>query len=221
MQANSAHRLFRSAVYSPGLYTEAFNGSITGLEEAYPSYAFGDDLFWAATWLLHAGNDDIRSYNLTYYKEAVKSTMALAFKDLDSPATDINYVNNLALVHAATVLKESSYHLSAQSFIWDWICDDERIKYTRNGRAYYFNSPYLGNTATAAALAAVYIKANRNWAYVADNKALVKGVPSLQCLSPSASPFRAWNMCIDVVSVSLCVMDRMLKALPDSRVCFA
>jgi hypothetical protein len=182
MQANIAHRLFRSAAWSPGLYTEAFNGTDTGLEEAYPSYAFGDDLFWAATWLFHAGNNGIRKDNLTYYREAVKTTMALAFKDLDSPATDVNYVNNLALVHAATVSKETSYHLSAQSFIWDWICDEERIKYTRNGRAYYFNSPYLGNTATAAALAAVYVKANRDWSYVKDNKALVKGEAS-SCLS--------------------------------------
>jgi hypothetical protein len=176
VQVNTAHRLFRSAVYSPGLYTEAFNGTASGgLEDVYPSADLGDDLFWAATWLFRAGNSGIRSYNLTYYTEAVKITMELAYSHLDTPGVSANYVNNLALMHVATITQDTQYHLPAQSFIWDWICDGEQVKYTRNGRAYYFDTPYLGNTAAVAAMAALYIKANQGWDFVANNAGLVKG----------------------------------------------
>lgn len=34
-------------------------------------------------------------------------------------------MNNVAIVHAATISRDLKYHLTAQSFIWDWICDDE------------------------------------------------------------------------------------------------
>ena len=175
VQVNTAHRLFRSAVYSPGIYTEALNITAGGLEDAYPSADLGDDLFWAATWLFRAGNAGIRSYNLSYYTEAVKITMELAYSYLDTPAVSWDYVNNLALMHVATLTQDTQYHLPAQSFIWDWICDGEQIKYTRNGRAYYFDSPHLGSTAATAAMAALYVKANQDWDFVTNNQALVKG----------------------------------------------
>ena len=34
-------------------------------------------------------------------------------------------MNNIAMTHAATISRDLKYHLTAQSFIWDWICDDE------------------------------------------------------------------------------------------------
>jgi Glycosyl hydrolase family 9 len=185
LQVNTAHRLFRSAVYSPGIYLDALNGTDTGLADVYPSFDLGDDLFWAASWLFRASSNGIRAYNLTYYTEAVKVTMELAYSVLDAPGVDVDYVNNLALVHVATQTQDAQYHLPAQSFIWDWICDSEQVKYTRNGRAYYFDSPYLGNTAAAAAMAALYIKTNAGWDFVANNKALVKGaLPAHACTAP-------------------------------------
>jgi hypothetical protein len=51
----------------------------------------------------------------------------------------------------------------------------QTVKYTRNGRAYFFQTPHLGSTAAAAAMAALYIKANKDWYFVAENPALVKG----------------------------------------------
>jgi hypothetical protein len=177
VQTNTAHRLFRSAVFSPGLYTEALNGTDTGITTQYPSFDLGDDLFWAASWLFRAGNSGIRAYNLTYYHQALDITMDLAFQALDAPGIDVDYVNNLALIHAATISKETQYHLPAQSFIYDWICNHEQIKYTRNGRAYFFRSPHLGSTAAAAAMAAVYIKANKDFLLVTENTAMVKGTP--------------------------------------------
>jgi Glycosyl hydrolase family 9 len=193
-QVNTAHRLFRSAVFSPGLYLDALNGTDTGLGALYPSSDLGDDLFWAASWLFRAGVAGIRAYNLTYYTEAVKITMELAFNYLDAPGVDVNYVNNLALVHVATQTQDTQYHLPAQSFIYDWICDDEQIKYTRNGRAYYFESPYLGNTAAAAAMAALYVKANAGWDFVAQNKGLVKGARRGAGLHAAAHRQRSCSM---------------------------
>jgi hypothetical protein len=54
-------------------------------------------------------------------------------------------------------------------------CVLQTVKYTRNGRAYFFQTPHLGSTAAAAAMAALYIKANKDWYFVAENPALVKG----------------------------------------------
>lgn len=174
-QVNLAHRLFRSAVYSPGLYTDAFNGSETGLEALYPSFAFGDDLFWASTWLYRATLNNIRSANVSYYQEAMSVTMDLAYLDLDIPGVSWDYVNNMALVHAATISGSSKFHEPAQSFVWDWVCDSDQVKYTRNGRAFYFQTPHLGATAAAASLAALYAKVNAGNDAVAGNRVMIRG----------------------------------------------
>lgn len=99
------------------------------------------------------------------------------YSDLDVPGVGWDYVNNLAVTHAATITRDIRFHLAAQSFIWDWICDDEVVKYTRNGRAYFFQTPHLGSTAGAAAMAALYVKANKDWYFVQENAALVKSAP--------------------------------------------
>jgi hypothetical protein len=90
MQVNRGHRLFFSAMFTPGLYTESMyeNSTVTseighaspdvGIEDYYPSFAFGDDLFWASTWLYRAAKNNIREFNITYYKEAMTATMNLA-----------------------------------------------------------------------------------------------------------------------------------------------
>lgn len=90
VQVNRAHRLFQSALFSPGLYTEAMfdNSTITsasghvsentGIEDYYPSFAFGDDLFWASTWLYRAATNNIRRFNISYYNEAMEVTLRLA-----------------------------------------------------------------------------------------------------------------------------------------------
>ena len=193
MQANSAHRLFRSAIFSPGIYTDAFNGTDTGLQDVYPSFDEGDDLFWGASWLFRAGTEGIRAYNLTYYRNALEVTMDVAFMALDEPGVSTDYVNNLALIHAATISREVQYHLPAQSFIYDWICDSDVIKYTRNGRAFHFRSPHLGSTAAAAAMAAVYIKRNKDWRFVADNPELIKGAPLPPFRCPSRRALWGWH----------------------------
>ena len=94
IQVNKAHRLFQSALFSPGLYTVAIydNSTITnaagyvspdtGIEEYYPSFAFGDDLFWASTWLYRAATNNIRRFNISYYNEAMEATMELAYAAL-------------------------------------------------------------------------------------------------------------------------------------------
>lgn len=81
MQVDKAHRLFQSAMFSPGLYTEGFNGTDAslGIEDHYPSSEFGDDLFWASTWLYRASINSIRSFNDSYYREAMSTTMSLAY----------------------------------------------------------------------------------------------------------------------------------------------
>lgn len=80
---NRAHRVFQSAIFSPGYYHEATNitQDAATLEEFFPSFDFADDLFWASTWLYRAATNNIRSSNFTYYKEAmvVTSNLACAF----------------------------------------------------------------------------------------------------------------------------------------------
>jgi hypothetical protein len=73
-------------------------------------------------------------------------------------AVSLDYLNNVALVHAAVVTRDWSIHSAAQSWIWDWICSGS-VRYTTFGRAHHSESPMLGDTAMAAAIAAVYVNA--------------------------------------------------------------
>jgi hypothetical protein len=50
---------------------------------------------------------------------------AYRYADLDVPGVSWDYMNNMAVTHAATLSSDLRFHLIAQSFIWDWICDDE------------------------------------------------------------------------------------------------
>jgi hypothetical protein len=70
-----------------------------------------------------------------YHKSAVATLLCYAitgceawkpcrYADLDVPGVGWDYMNNLAVMHAATITRDIRYHLTAQSFIWDWICDD-------------------------------------------------------------------------------------------------
>ena len=52
------------------------------------------------------------------------------------------------------------------------------VKYTRNGRAYFFRTAWLGSTAGAAAMAALYAKTTKGWYFVEETPALIKGAPS-------------------------------------------
>lgn len=73
-----------------------------------------------------------------------------------------DYIINAALVHAALTTDTTEFHEDAASFIWDWICAAD-IQYTPFGRAYVPQSPLLGNTVLAAALAQLYaIRAPRS-----------------------------------------------------------
>jgi hypothetical protein len=77
-------------MFAPGIYTEAIydNSTIlseaghispnTGVDKYYPTTQFGDDLFWASTWLYRAATSNIRRFNITYYGEAMTVTMNLA-----------------------------------------------------------------------------------------------------------------------------------------------
>jgi hypothetical protein len=49
------------------------------------------------------------------------------------------------------------------------------VKYSRNGRAFLPSHPHLGSTAGAAAMAALYVKATKDWYFVEENPALIKG----------------------------------------------
>jgi hypothetical protein len=60
------------------------------------------------------------------------------------------------------IVQDWSFHTAAQSWIWDWICSGE-VKYSTYGRGWHPQSPMLGDTALAAALAATYVHAVRDW----------------------------------------------------------
>lgn len=67
-------------MFSPGLYQEGFNGSAAsaGIEELYPTARYGDDLFWASTWMYRASTAGFRTFNQTYYQDAMSVTMSLS-----------------------------------------------------------------------------------------------------------------------------------------------
>jgi Glycosyl hydrolase family 9 len=121
----SAHRLYTSVMLAPESYQTVANISGSPLAQMYPSNSYLDDLFWAATWLLRATNEGFRPGNASYYYAAARTTFELAFAERDSMAVSADYVNNVALVHAATVTKDWAFHAAAQSWIWDWICSGE------------------------------------------------------------------------------------------------
>jgi hypothetical protein len=173
----SAHRLFTSVMLSPKLFSDSLN--VTGspgaaLVQSYPSNSYLDDLFWASTWLLRATQQNMRTNNASYYYAAMRTTFELAFSERDSMAVSTDYVNNIALVHAAVISHDWSFHSAAQSWIWDWICSGD-VDYTTFGRAWHPESAMLGDTAIAAAIAATYVHAVRNWDLVSSNEHFMTG----------------------------------------------
>ena len=175
--------------YALQVYSAAANVSGTPLTQSYPSNSYLDDLFWAATWMLRASNEGLRPYNASYYYSAARTTFELAFADRDNMAVSADYVNNVALVHAATITKDWSFHSAAQSWVWDWICSGE-VTYTTFGRAYHPEAPMLGDTALAAAAAATYVHAARRWGDAKLNDLFLSGA----CLHHSCT-IRTRNPC--------------------------
>lgn len=181
-----AHRLFTAAMYAPSTYTNAANVTGAPLTDSYPSNSYLDDLFWASTWLLRATQNGLQAVsnipNLeSYYYYAATTTFELAFSDRDSMAVSLDYMNNAALVHAAVITDDWSFHAAAQSWIWDWICSGD-VTYTTFGRAYHPESPMLGDTALAAALAAVYVHAAEKWDVASSNQQMITGVHARRSL---------------------------------------
>lgn len=147
------------------------------LFESYPTNSYLDDLFWASTWLLRATMDDFRTANASYYYTAARTTFELAFAERDSMAVSPDYMNNVALIHAASITKDWSFHAAAQSWIWDWICSGD-VKYTTFGRGYHPESMFLGDTVLAAAAAATYVHSVREWDKANVNREFMTGALS-------------------------------------------
>jgi hypothetical protein len=181
-----AHRLFTSVMRAPKLYSMATNTSSDPLFQSYPTNSYIDDLFWASTWLLRANNEGYRSANASYYYSAARTTFELAFAERDSMAVSPDYLNNVALVHAATITRDWGFHSAAQSWIWDWICSGD-VKYTTFGRAWHPESMMLGDTAMAAAIAATYVHAAEGWKKASENANFMTGAPLLCTLNVARS----------------------------------
>ena len=163
-----AHRLFESALFTPQVFTQSENVTNEPITDHYPSNSFMDDLFWASSWMLRSSLSEYGSFpdrssqNLAYYYVAMRETFQLAYEERDSMAVSMDYLNNVALVHAAVITKDWSFHSAAQSWIWDWICSGD-VTYTTFGRAFHPESMMLGDTTMAAAITAVYVNAARKW----------------------------------------------------------
>ena len=89
-----------------------------------------------------------------------------------------DHVTNIAAVHAASLTKDWGFHTAAQSWIWDWQCSGG-VTYTTFGRAYHPDSPLLGDTALAAAGAAIYARIARRWHKARLYKGFLDGMPSV------------------------------------------
>lgn len=187
-----AHRLFVSAMLAPSTYTQSENVTNLPIADHFPSNSYLDDLFWAATWLLRSSLSEYGSFpdqsgkNLAYYYVAMRTTFKLAFAERDSMAVSIDYLNNVALVHAAVITKDWSFHSAAQSWIWDWICSGN-VRYTTFGRAHHPESMMLGETTMAAAIAAVYTNAARKWKTAELNDYFLTGALAAVSFNTSAT----------------------------------
>lgn len=150
---DSAHDMFRDAMFSPGSFQDSDN--VTDIKYHYPSSSYFDDLFWASTWLYRASQNGFREFDAPFYRDAMRILKGTAYNERDDLATTPDYLNNAAAVHAAILTDDPEFHSVAQSFLWDWICSGE-AKYNKYGRAWYKESPRLGSTAMVAALAEIY-----------------------------------------------------------------
>lgn len=169
-----AHRLFEASLFEPEVYAEAANITLLALNDHYPTNSFADDLFWASTWFLRASQAGFRDFNKTYYYTAMRVTFELSYGERDSMAVTPDYMNNAAVVHAASVTRDWSFHSAAQSFFWDWICSGD-VKYTTFGRSFHPEAPAMGHSAMAAALAAVYVHNAEKWQLAAKNDDFLRG----------------------------------------------
>jgi Glycosyl hydrolase family 9 len=102
-----AHRLLTSVMLTPSAYTSNANVTDEPIAQMYPSNSYIDDLFWASTWLLRATQapDHFRPGNASYYYAATRTTFELTFAERDSMAVSPDYMNNVALIHAASITK--------------------------------------------------------------------------------------------------------------------
>jgi hypothetical protein len=89
---------------------------------------------------------------LTDMRDSYESSVA----EEDTSTVDLDYVLHVGVVHAAVITFTWDFQAAAQSFVYDWICSGN-VEYTRFGRAYDEDAPYLGDTALAAGLAQLYI----------------------------------------------------------------
>jgi hypothetical protein len=92
----------------------------------------------------------------------MKSAFYKAKAEEDTFIVDHDYVLNLGLIHAATITFEPDIHDAAQTFVWDWICSGHADQ-TNLGRALAPDSPYLGDTVMASALAQMYAVKMQHW----------------------------------------------------------
>ena len=203
-----AHRLFTSVMLAPQTYTALANVSGSPLTDSYPSNSYLDDLFWAATWLLRASSAGFRPANASYYYSAARTTFELAFAEHDSMAVSADYVNNVALVHAASFTKDWAFHAAAQSWVWDWICSGE-VTYTTFGRAYHEEAMMLGDTALAAAVAATYVHSVQDWPKAELSPTFLTGAMPLHVAWASCATCWCMRGCCaappGVVSSAICV----------------
>lgn len=153
-----AATLFRIAAFDgPGTYAMAPQFIKSGLGDHYDSTSYFDDLFWASTWLFRASKSkQLRGVDQTQFFTYMQQLKRIAYSERDVISVSVDYLNNVAVIHAAVSTKDDEFHTAAQSFLWDWVCSGQ-VKYTTFGRGFYYLSPFAGSTVTAAALAAVYV----------------------------------------------------------------
>jgi hypothetical protein len=109
-----------------------------------------------ASWMFRAATERYLPDTLasTYYTNMVDSYHS-AVEEEDTHIVNQDYVLNAAVVHAAVNTYNWEFHAPAQSFIWDWICSG-KVRYSKYGRAWAEEGPYMGDTAMAASLAQLY-----------------------------------------------------------------
>jgi hypothetical protein len=140
--------------------------------------------------------------------------------ELDAPGVAPNYVYNVAVVHAATLTRDYTFHTTARSLFWDWLCDRDLVARTPAGRFRDPALPLLGSTAAVASLAAVYAKRRESPFF--DMDTLQTGAHVLLptplqtadwCAWPAASQ-QASQCTFQPASVSLCPAARLAQSLP-------
>jgi hypothetical protein len=124
---------FVKPMYNVTMETE---GVLKHYRSLWRSDSFYDDKLWAASWMYRASLTEYADPEKaeTFFKH-MQDSYYNAIGEEDTYVTDLDYVLNAGVVHAATLSYSYEWQSPAQTLVWDWICSGHPDT-TNLGRVY-------------------------------------------------------------------------------------